>query len=515
MKNFTLSLTAVIFCGFCASAEEASEPIYDVPDGEKTLMSRDCESFEFEAFESVRSKVIGSITNFVTTDNGEVYIGNPISGYPVDSWLKAVKEGNTLSIRGVQPIYEEYDYDTEESYMVYVMPMEIKIDENQQGTCVPAADMRYDLILNDAGVYESVDHNKMLGVCIKTADMAGEDTADQEYYWTGFGDRDIKISSVNSKPVEIPDGSEMQKWLWKDQYETSFANVIFNGNDVYVSGMYRNIPDAWIKGTVNGDKVYFPSGQYLGPDYSIGYLSYFCGAEFELKTDPDTGEEEQYASMVENAIFDYDKEGQTLLTVNGYIINSSADRLYPLYFYDQVNLEYYTRDVNAVPAAPYDLAYVNDYDKKLTVKIPNVDVDGKLLDVNDLYYEILLNDEPLVFDPEVYYDFSEATTLIPYNMDGYDIYAIGTDHTVYLYTEEEGVWGVRSVYVNENGETLYSDIITTEMNSIDNIASGKKVAGEIWHDIYGRRINRPSDGIAICTTIYSDGSATHRKIIVK
>ncbi len=508
MKIFTLSLAATLCCGFSAKAQDTSEPIYDIPDGKQTLMSRDCVSFELEAFESIQSNAIGTVAKFVTTNNGEVYIGNPISSYPVESWIKAVKEGNTLSIRGAQAIYEEYDWDTDTSYMVYVVPLEIVIDEDQQGTCVPAADMRYDLILNEQGVYESVDHNKMLGVCTMTDDG--------DYYWQGYGDRDIKISRVNSTPVEIPEGSTIQKWIWKDQYETTLANVVFDGNDIYVSGMYRNIPDAWIKGTKDGNKVYFPSGQFLGPDYTIGYLAYFCGAEFEYKTDPDTGEEEQYASMVDNAIFDYSEDGPTLLTVNGYIVNSSADRLYPLYFYDQVNLEFNDRDVNAIPATPYDLIYDNEYeDKRVMVKIPNVDVDGKLLDVNNLYYEILVNDEPLVFDPDIYYDFSESTTMIPYNLDGMDVYAIGIDHTVYLYMEEEGVIGVRSVYINENGETLYSDIVKDPASATESIAADRKVAGEIWHDVYGRRIDKPSNGMAIRTTIYSDGTTTHRKIMVR
>lgn len=90
----------------------------------------------------------------------------------------------------------------------------------------------------------------------------------------------------------------------------------------------------------------------------------------------------------------------------------------------------------------------------------------------------------------------------------------GEDHTVYLYGDTGYEVGVRSVYINENGEALYSAIVTTETSSIASVDSGKEVVSETWHDLQGRQISRPASGIAIRTAVYSDGSVSHKKVLI-
>ena len=54
------------------------------------------------------------------------------------------------------------------------------------------------------------------------------------------------------------------------------ALVAFDGNDVYLSGLAYYFPNAYVKGTRNGDKVTFESGQFLGSDqYGNEYLTSF------------------------------------------------------------------------------------------------------------------------------------------------------------------------------------------------------------------------------------------------
>lgn len=97
-----------------------------------------------EGTEATVDKVVGSVVKLVTTEDGEVYIGNAFSSYPVESWITATKEGSTLTIEGIQPIYIDYDYDTYEEYRVCAIPLDVVVDENGYGTCVPAADLRYE-----------------------------------------------------------------------------------------------------------------------------------------------------------------------------------------------------------------------------------------------------------------------------------------------------------------------------------------------------------------------------------
>lgn len=111
------------------------------------------------------------------------------------------------------------------------------------------------------------------------------------------------------------------------------------------------------------------------------------------------------ATLEDAAIFDYDAENKMLTMVNGYVINSSDKEMFPLYAYDQVTVGVQHRNVDAVPATPYDLYYYEnaDYDEsKIWVQIPNVDVEGSMLNENRLFYQVLIDGDPMVLDPEIY-----------------------------------------------------------------------------------------------------------------
>ena len=74
-------------------------------------------------------------------------------------------------------------------------------------------------------------------------------------------------------PVTLPDGAEIKQWYAFGSDNGESANVAWVGNDVYISGIFANFPDAWIKGTLgeDGSTVTFPKLQYMGeyPPYHI------------------------------------------------------------------------------------------------------------------------------------------------------------------------------------------------------------------------------------------------------
>lgn len=61
-----------------------------------------------------------------------------------------------------------------------------------------------------------------------------------------------------------------------DDY-TSTVKVGFDGNDVYIQGLFEDIPEGWVKGTLSGDKVTFAINQYVG-DLSNGLSAYLVGS---------------------------------------------------------------------------------------------------------------------------------------------------------------------------------------------------------------------------------------------
>ena len=85
--------------------------------------------------------------------------------------------------------------------------------------------------------------------------------------------------------VNVPDGVEIEDgWKIVGNFYTSeeenisvsrSAQVAFDGNDVYIKGIPYYAPDAWLKGTINGNVATFPTGQYVGTtsngkEYMVG-----------------------------------------------------------------------------------------------------------------------------------------------------------------------------------------------------------------------------------------------------
>ncbi len=496
-----------------------NEVIYDQPDGELYWLDRTCDGFVTTAFEATHSTIRGSIVQRVDGDDGYVYLSHMASEYPVNTWTRFQREGNTLVMEGVQAIYEEYDEDYDEDLMVYLAPMEVVINENNVGTFVVPEDCRYVLNIEEDGSLTAADPKMLLGVCVHTLDdeVEGNDV----WLWKGFGDRDIKMVPATGEPVSIPEGIEVANWVMNDGYKDFFVQVAIDGDDFYVDGVNRSLADSWIKGKISDGKVIFPSGQYLGADMEIYYYSYFCGADFSDEID-DNGDIIRVASLADSAVFAYDEEKGSLTLERGYVINSTSNLLFPLYFYEDVTIGLQHRDPQASPAAPYDLFYdESEWDASVWFQLPNTDVNGELLLVENLYYEIYINGELQYFDiPDEEWNV-ENTSRIPYMYDDwYDFWVDADDprdHTVYLYYDGEVTSiGIRSIYVNEVGEDIYSemgywgDVVGVNATNADKIPVSVK-----WYDLQGREMKDHGHGMSVKVSVYSDGSTTCEKVVGK
>ena len=495
-----------------AADNVSDEVIWYAPDGEMTWLERSCDGFVTKAYDAVHGQVLGSVVQMVDAGDGEIYLSHMASEYPVETWIKAARVDNTIVVDGAQAIYVEYDYDYDEELMVYLVPMKLQVDANDRGTFVATDDLRFVFNVEEDGSLVAADPEMLLGVCVRSLDP--DATGSGIWVWRGFGDRDIKMTPNNDTPLALPEGLEPEYWVFQDQYDHSFVQVAIDGDDFYINGMDRELPDAWIKGQISDGKVIFPSGQFLGADMNIFYYSYFCGAEFTHDVD-ENGDEVLKSSLAENSVFAYDAENKRLTLERGYVINSTADRLYPLYAYDQVTVERQTRNPEVAPAAPYDLFLeIDDWSSLVWFQLPNTDVDGNLLIENNLFYEIFVNGELQSF--ELYNEVSdeyEETTRIPYAYQDYDIYVAGPDHTVYLYNEDIVKVGIRSVYVNENGEDIYSDFTYAGEEGSVAMSDGRLIVSERLYDLNGCQVDSRYEGVVVKVITYSDGSERRVKVM--
>lgn len=492
--------------------EISTEVIWEAPEGELSWLNRSCDGFVVRAYDATHGPIYGSVVQRVNSEDGYVYLNHMASEYPVDTWIKFEKTDNTLVMDGIQAIYIDYDYENDVEYYVYLAPMKVVIDEDNRGTFVVEEDSKFVFNETEDGSLISADPEMLLGICALLVNDEGE----ERWNWLGFGDRDITMVPADGQIVELPAGLETENWVWSDDSESAFVKVAVDGEDFYINGMDRSLPEAWIKGKISDGKVTFPSGQYLGVDMDIFYYSYFSGAEFTDGEDED-GNPILVASLADSSVFEYDAENKRLTMERGYMINSTADKLFPLYFYDMVDIAAQHRDPEAAPDAPYDIVYnESDWGNNVWFMLPNVDVNGELLIESNLYYEIYVDGELLSFT--IYdEDFNEVKmTRIPYNYDDQmDFWVAGEDHTVYFDAPVVNNVGIRSVYINENGEEIYSEMGYWGNVGVDSIESGKNIVSEKYYDLQGRELRGSNAGIVVKVTTYSDGSVVREKTVIK
>ena len=262
-------------------------------------------------------------TEIVETADGVVYIKNFISNVSTGAWVKGTKNGNTITIAAGQVIY----YGT--SYGLYIAKCSYVDDETGW------AEVDGDITLTVDGNTISLDNTN------EDNPVAAFWTDDNSF--SGYGDYETVFSYdpeyVAPTLVELPEGAVVETWYnnatkvtnsGNTPVETS-AKVAFVGDDVYLSGIFANYPDSWIKGTIDGTTVTFSGLQYVG-EYS-GYNIFAVGTDGEGLVD---------FKMT------YDATAKTLTSVNDLLANAKEDAIYYLEWYTGISI---TKDAPAEPTA--------------------------------------------------------------------------------------------------------------------------------------------------------------------
>ena len=260
--------------------------------------------------------------------------------------------------------------------------------------------------------------------------------------------------------VELPEGVKPEEYTmyYFNEDESSSAkivNVAVDGNDVYVQGFSDYIPEAWVKGTMDGEQVTFPAMQYLG-DYSANASSFaFYNGE---------------------AVFTYDAEADTY-TAEGEIYGVLADKYFDGRYFDPVIKKVAEKAI--MPANPSITALENgDYGWYFTFNVPVMDINGDALAISKLSYMIYTDVEgeiaPLTFTSATHTRLTEDMTEIPYGFtENYDFY----DSQIYLndlYSSDWNKLGIQSIYYG-GGETN-----ATEIQWYDIKDNGGSEGGTVW-----------------------------------
>ena len=129
--------------------------------------------------------------------------------------------------------------------------------------------------------------------------------------------------------------------------------------------------------------------------------------------------------------------------------------------------------------------------------IPAQDVNGTLLDTENLYFNVFYDDEKVTFYADEYPYIDGDMTDIPYDFsDGYEFFVSGARHTIYIYSTGFDDIGVQTVY--RDGDTELRSNIVYYYNGIDGISRvGAEALPETWYDLQGRRASKNGSGLRI------------------
>ena len=361
------------------------------------------------SIEAAGSKSVSKATS-VAFDGDDVYFQGVAYWFP-EAWIKGTISNGVASFPSGQFVGED-DYGQEFVISADGSDIEFSFDaENQVFTLASP----YLLESNEASY--------------------GNNTS----VWEQFTSMKVFKGEIEQPEViEVPDGLQTETYSWTGKlvtfdddsqpvYEdfTKFINIGFDGNDVYVQGLCADLSEAWVKGTLNGSTVTFPTGQYFGADerlISWGYVypHYFIG----------------YGNDIQDVTFTYDAENKVFTGGDEWIIdNEEANSLnYYLIYSDNVWSRF--NEVAGTPVTPSILggSFSGTY-PNVQLNIPLETTDGDAMSPAKVFYRLFSDIEgdveQLAFTPNEYENLTETLYEIPYTFDDdWDIYEGGS--RVYL-----------------------------------------------------------------------------------
>lgn len=112
--------------------------------------------------------------------------------------------------------------------------------------------------------------------------------------WLGAGD-DVMDVTPMTYTVAAPQHPENKKEYTLDYTSNGIAEqrtlyLVKEDNNVFLGNLLDELPNAWIKGKMDGNKMFFASDQYLGLYEQMFMHVFFINAKVDKVWNPDFGE---------------------------------------------------------------------------------------------------------------------------------------------------------------------------------------------------------------------------------
>ena len=317
--------------GASSEVVDANGVITAIPEGDTKIYQREGIGWYASDGSVYYTDQAGTI-EITELEDGTVYFKDFFSQVSVGSYIKGTKEGNTITVPAGQVVF----FNTSEGYGLRTGFIGYN---NTTGFSEVKSGDPYILTVEENTIsLTETDFDFEAGSGTLAALFWTDDDS-----FSGYGDNSSVFTYdpeyVAPELVELPEGAVVDTWYnnatsysssAQTPYESS-AKVAFVGDDVYLSGIFKNYPDSWIKGTIDGTTVTFSGLQYVG-DYS-GYNIFAVGTD---------------GTALEDFQMTYDAASKTLTSVNDLLANAKEDQIYYLEWYKNISI---TKDAPAEPTA--------------------------------------------------------------------------------------------------------------------------------------------------------------------
>lgn len=483
--------------------------------GESMDLSRSCISYVNVGGFSAHQDNIGSVACLVKSDDGSCSLVYPVSEMTTEPITGTISDDKvTFTLPQVVRTVTIEEEGKDVTYNIVVAAFsEQKVDDEY---VTWLADKNQTVIFNleADGSLKAADTSLMIGV--------GIDMGEDGLQWTGFGDVDIAMKPMTARPVELPADISVENYVVRSFDSPFIARVGFDGDDVYMQGLISSLPDGWIKGKLADGKVTFANGQYLGIAQTFNTFRNYAYCVVTTK-DYDSDFNEVYAPVEPEFEVTYDADDKSFSFASNQVVcmNIDPEELSFRSSMEFVSLEYRGMFEPTTPPDP-QIDYFDAYDPdsgygEIDFTMPDEGADGKVLDFNSYYYNLIVDGEVYEVTPAVYPAVTEAMTDIPYTFsDNNDIYAYSEGyHILYFRIPEYRTIALQSVYTIDGVTNRSAVVLAGESALTDKVADLSPVVSEEYFDLSGRAVSSRSTGLLIRRVTRADGSVETSKTVVR
>lgn len=505
-----------------ASREAIPGIITELPaDAEYFDYNRDGIAFYYN-YGTVYSEYLVARQSEIYICGSDVYLKNPVIDYPTDTYIKGKIDEEGMTFDLPQAI-SAYEWDGQ-YYYTYASMLELT-DNPETGNLTYGT--LEDGEMNRLVFYRDTENTNKFIMDNQYDEGRILGTIDNYMYWTGFGEYNVVYTAFDTPLITPPDDMETDHYIiaWKTA-SARMVTIGISGSDCYIQGLSYYAPEGWIKGSYKDGNIILKSDQYVGINYDWDMRSrlFFKAAKLEPVWVEWAQEYYDLPVATEEMVLTYDATTRTYSSedVIGFTTGNAPDAQFYEY-YAAPTLRFQPDDISLVPAKPiykdyYPLESIQDA-QCIHFIIPDLNVDGYLLPHDNLYYRVLVNGEPYIWERTEYPTIPEETMeWMPVDHDDWWDFMTHDDYiSIVVYVAGMSTLGVQSCFYD--GENRYESEVmsfnTDDPMSVESIENHGDIRDIKYYDMSGLEVTQPSKGLYIKKIVFEDATVKTSKIAVR